>query len=123
MRYHINTFGCQMNYSDTELVTAVLEALGYEAEETEGDADLVVFNTCAVRGKAEDKVYGKLGALEKVRRERPNFTVAITGCMVQKSSNKNSPKRDKLVHIKSVDIAFRIEDVAKLGRLIREVRL
>jgi tRNA-2-methylthio-N6-dimethylallyladenosine synthase len=111
-----------MNYSDTERITAVLEALGYEAADTESDADLVIFNTCSVRRKAEDKVYGQLGKLAKIRKKRPELTVAITGCMVRKSSTKRSIKRDKLVIIEAVDIAFRIEDVAKLGELIQEMR-
>lgn len=122
MKYLIHTLGCQMNYSDTERITAVLEALGYESTPTEDNADLIVFNTCSVRRKAEDKVYGQLGKLEKARRKRPELTVAITGCMVRKSSTKRSSKRDKLVIIEAVDIAFRIEDVAKLGELIQEMR-
>lgn len=122
MRYFVQTFGCQMNVSDSERLTSVLEHLGYESAADEDAADLLFINTCSIRQKAEDKVYGKMKLLSAVRRERPNLMVGITGCMVRQSSTKKSVKRDKLVNIDAVDIALRIEDVAKLGSLIKEVR-
>ena len=122
MKYKIHTFGCQMNYSDTERVMSVLEAMGYEEGETENEADLVIFNTCSVRKKAEDKVYGKMTAMLKLKKKRPNLIVGITGCMVRRSSTKKSAKRDKLVLSEAIDVAFRIEDSAMLPSLIREIQ-
>lgn len=111
-----------MNASDTERLTAVLENLGYEPGASESEADLLFFNTCSIRQKAEDRVYGQMKRLALVRRERPNLLVGITGCMVRKSSTKKTPRPDKLAKIEAVDIALRIEDLARLGTLIKEVR-
>lgn len=122
MRYFVHTFGCQMNASDTERLSAVLEYLGYTPSVSERDADLLFFNTCSIRQKAEDKVYGKMKALRVVRRERPNLLVGVTGCMVRSSSTKKSTKPDKLAKLDAVDIALRIEDLARLGALIKEVQ-
>lgn len=122
MRYFIHTYGCQMNHSDTERLTAVLENLGYQPSEKEEKADLLFYNTCSIRQKAEDRVYGRMQTLQEIRQHRPRLMVGITGCMVRTSSTKQSKKRDKLVNYPAVDIALRIEDLAKLGQLIREVR-
>ena len=60
LKFHLKTFGCQMNMSDSERVTANLGALGFERTEEENEATLILFNTCSIRQKAEDKVYGVL---------------------------------------------------------------
>lgn len=122
MKYHIQTYGCQMNASDTERLMTVLEVLGYEPASSENEADLLFFNTCSIRKKAEDRMYGRMKMLKAMRRERPDLMVGITGCMVQKSSTKYSTQRDKLVGYEPVDVALRIEDLAKLGQLLKEAR-
>ena len=71
VKFHIHTYGCQMNKRDSDAVAALLTASGWERAQGEADADLVVVNTCSVREKAEDKALGKLGLLCASKRERP----------------------------------------------------
>jgi len=83
-KYAIETFGCQMNVHDSERLAGLLEQAGYEAAVDPGEADLVVVNTCSVRGRAEDKLYSRLGELRALgdgRETRP--TIAVTGCVAQ----------------------------------------
>ena len=80
--YHIWTVGCQMNKADSLKLAAGLERLGYREAASDDEADLVVLNTCAVRQHAEDRAYGKLGAMRKRREQGGEFTLAVMGCMV-----------------------------------------
>ncbi len=121
-KYFINTYGCQMNYSDTERLRAFLEHLGYVPATAEKDANFILFNTCSIRQKAENRVYGQMRKLNSLRQERPDLLVGITGCMVRKSSTINSEKKDKLLRQEPVDLVFKIDDLPKLGKLIKEVR-
>ena len=81
-RYHIWTVGCQVNVADSAKLGAGQERLGYEAVEEPEQADVVVVNTCAVRQGAEDRAISKLGRLRRIKEKRPDFTIAVTGCMV-----------------------------------------
>jgi len=119
--YNIQTYGCQMNYSDTERLESYLEALGYKKESDSEKADLLIFNTCSVKQKAEDKVFGRMKELKKVKFKRPDLLIAVTGCMVRTSSSRYSVKRDKLFNrTKEIDICLRIEELPKLAEIIRE---
>jgi tRNA-2-methylthio-N6-dimethylallyladenosine synthase len=85
MKFHVITYGCQMNVRDSEAVSALLMRQGYERAEGEPDADIIVINTCSVRGKAEAKALGKLGLLvADSRRNHPDRVVGVMGCMVQR---------------------------------------
>ena len=84
MKYHLHTYGCQMNVRDSEAVGALLEARGFARAASEEEADIVVVNTCSVREKAEDKAIGKLGLLCASKRERPGRVVGVMGCMAQR---------------------------------------
>lgn len=84
IKFFVKTYGCQMNVRDSGLVTALLIKHGHIAVETEDDADLIVINTCSVRGKAEDKAIGKLGLMTATKKERPDRIVGAIGCMVQR---------------------------------------
>ena len=123
MKYAIQTFGCAMNLSDSERVASVLERLGYTLGKDEKDADVLVLNTCSVKQKAEDRVFGLRKILAKLRENNPKLRIAVTGCMVRKTSTqKNEDARDAvLVTMPEMDIAFRIEEVAKLPELLKEV--
>ncbi len=83
---HIVTFGCQQNVSDSERIKGMLLLCGYSLTEDINDADFILFNTCAVRGHAEDRVYGNVGATKKLKQSNPNLMVAVCGCMAQQQS-------------------------------------
>lgn len=122
MKYHIKTYGCQFNYSDSERTAAVLENIGFQPTEREEEADFIIFNTCSIRQKAEDRVYGMMPQISKLKTQNPKLKVGITGCMVRKSSTRHSSEPDPLVaNLDALDLTFRIEEVAKLPGLLREV--
>lgn len=83
---HIVTFGCQQNVSDSERIKGMLCLCGYQLTENIEEADFILFNTCAVRGHAEDRVYGNVGATKKLKQSNPNLLVAVCGCMAQQQS-------------------------------------
>ena len=82
MRYHIWTVGCQMNVADSQKLAAGLERLGLRAVGRPEQADLVVLNTCSVRQHAEERAFGKLGVLRRLKQSRPEMKVAVMGCLV-----------------------------------------
>ncbi len=83
MKYFIHTYGCQMNVHDSEKIAGMLRSLGYEECTEVESADVVVFNTCCIRETAEQKIYGHLGQLKKIKRKNPGMIVAVCGCMSQ----------------------------------------
>ena len=123
MKYHIHTYGCQMNHSDSERIASVLERIGYDKAEEESEADMLIFNTCSVKQKAEDKVLGLRRQLADLKDANEKLKVAITGCMVRNTSSQETlGKQDALLkRMPEMDIAFRIEDVAKLPKLLTDV--
>jgi len=82
LKYTILTFGCQLNENDSEKLAGMAEKMGYQYTENFKEADLAIFNTCCVRENAEDKLFGKLGELKKVKEQRGTI-IAIGGCMMQ----------------------------------------
>ena len=81
--YHIRTYGCQSNIRDSETMRGICEVLGYKWTDDIYLADLVILNTCAVRENAEEKVFGEIGLLKKIKYHNPNFIFGIAGCMSQ----------------------------------------
>jgi tRNA-2-methylthio-N6-dimethylallyladenosine synthase len=121
-KYYTETFGCQMNYSDTERMESYLNALGLEKTGKLEEAGIILFNTCSIRQKAEDRVFGKMIEIRKLKRKNKNIILVVTGCMVRKSSSRYSVERDKLFNrIKELDIALRTEELPKLAQLAREL--
>lgn len=84
MKYFIVTYGCQMNVHESEKIAGILEGLGYSQAEKREDADIIVFNTCAIREGAEDRVFGNVGNLKKMKKKNKNLIIAVCGCMTQK---------------------------------------
>ncbi|NLP37846.1 MAG: MiaB/RimO family radical SAM methylthiotransferase, partial [Firmicutes bacterium] len=84
--YSLTVFGCQMNERDAETLRGFLDELGYEETEDVANADLVILNTCAVRQKAEEKVFGRIGRLGQLKEKHPEMIIAICGCMVQQET-------------------------------------
>lgn len=83
---HIVTFGCQQNVSDSERIKGMLSLCGYTLTDDIEKADFILFNTCAVREHAEDRVYGNVGATKKYKQQNPNLLVSVCGCMAQQQS-------------------------------------
>ncbi len=83
MKYFIHTYGCQMNVHDSEKIAGILKGMGYVATSVQDEADIVVFNTCCIRETAEQKIYGHIGALKKVKMRNPDMIVVVCGCMSQ----------------------------------------
>jgi len=106
-----------MNVHDSEVVSGVLEKMGYTPSEDIKDADILVLNTCSVRETAEQKVYGRLGQLKPLKQNKPNMIIAITGCMVQQPHVVEYIKEK----YPFVDIIFGIHNVHKLPQLIENV--
>ncbi len=82
LKYTILTFGCQLNENDSEKLCGMLEEMGYQKTQNQKEADIAVFNTCCVRENAEDRLFGKLGELKKLKEEK-GIIIAIGGCMMQ----------------------------------------
>ena len=80
-RLYIETYGCQMNVADSELIAGALSAHGYRTVDCVEEADVVLLNTCAIREKAEDRIFGRLGWLKRLKEERPQVVLGVTGCM------------------------------------------
>jgi tRNA-2-methylthio-N6-dimethylallyladenosine synthase len=122
LKYFIHTFGCQMNHSDSERLSSVLDSLGYGPTEEAEEADLILFNTCSIKQQAEDRVLGQMKALAKLKDKNPRLVVGITGCMTRITSTKNSKEMDPLLkRLEEVDIVFQIQDMTKLGELLVDV--
>jgi tRNA-2-methylthio-N6-dimethylallyladenosine synthase len=85
---YIETYGCQMNISDTELMHGILAEQGYVAADAPEDADVILVNTCAIRDHAEQRVVGRVGQLQQLRAERPELVIGVTGCMAQRLGDK-----------------------------------
>ena len=117
MRYHLTTFGCQMNEHDSERMKGLLESLGYAPSDTRDDADLIVFNTCTIRASADERFFGNLGDARRIKRERPDVVVAVGGCWAQ------SQKQQVFEQFPFVDIAFGPGEVRRLGELVARERI
>jgi len=123
VKYLIQTLGCAMNYSDSERVSSILEKLGYEKTDKVEDADLFLFNTCSIRQKGEDRVFGQMRTLNRLKKKNPRLKLGITGCMVRKTSTRNSLKEDRdtlLRRLRGLDFVFKITDVHKLDKVLAE---
>ncbi|MCH1571982.1 MAG: hypothetical protein L7S64_11615, partial [Longimicrobiales bacterium] len=83
-RAYVETYGCQMNISDGELMEGILERSGYHIVGSPEDADVVLVNTCAIREHAEKRVLGRVSQLNGLKRDRPDLVIGVTGCMAQR---------------------------------------
>lgn len=113
-KYICVTWGCQMNEHDSENLSAMLEEMGYETTDEEKDADLVIYNTCAVRENAELKVYGNLSHLKIYKDKNPDMTIIVCGCMMQQKHIADEIK-SKYTH---VDIVFGTHNIYKFPEML-----
>ena len=115
--YEVVTYGCQMNVHDSERLTGLLEDAGYAAAPTGEQADVIVFNTCAVRENADNRLYGNLGHLAPVKANRPGMQIAVGGCLAQKD-------RDTIVKKAPwVDVVFGTHNIGSLPVLLERARV
>ncbi len=114
VKYIIETFGCQMNENDSERLSGMLSEMGYSESVKRAESDLVIFNTCCVRENAEQKVYGHLGALKKLKEKNPELIIAICGCMMQQPEVVEHIKKV----YKHVDIVFGTHNLYKFPELL-----
>ncbi|HWM38905.1 MAG TPA: tRNA (N6-isopentenyl adenosine(37)-C2)-methylthiotransferase MiaB [Streptomyces sp.] len=116
--YELRTFGCQMNVHDSERMAGLLEDAGYvRAPGDADDADVVVFNTCAVRENADNRLYGNLGQLAPKKASRPGMQIAVGGCLAQKDRETIVKKAPW------VDVVFGTHNVGKLPVLLERARI
>ncbi len=113
---HVHSFGCQQNVSDGEKIKGMLAMMGYGFSNSADDADLVLFNTCAVRENAEDRVFGNLGALKHNKRRKPDMLIGVCGCMVQQEHITERIKKS----FPYVDMVFGTHVLHTLPQLIYE---
>ena len=114
--YYVRTFGCQMNEHDSERLSGLLEDAGFVATNTE-EADVVVYNTCAVRENADNKLYGNLGMLYRIKEKRPNMQIAVGGCLAQKDKEIIQKKAPW------VDVVFGTHNFGSLPVLLERARV
>jgi tRNA-2-methylthio-N6-dimethylallyladenosine synthase len=112
--YFVRTFGCQMNEHDSERAAGILETMGYRPAPDAESADLVLFNTCAIRENADNKLYGQLSQLKPLKRADPDKTVVVGGCLAQKD-------REGIVErVPWVDLVYGTHNLGNLPRLLAE---
>nr|WP_275408561.1 tRNA (N6-isopentenyl adenosine(37)-C2)-methylthiotransferase MiaB [Actinocatenispora rupis] len=114
--YQVRTYGCQMNVHDSERIAGLLESAGYVRADDEQSPDLVVFNTCAVRENADNRLYGNLGHLRPTKDAHPGMQIAVGGCLAQKDRGeivKRAPW---------VDVVFGTHNVGSLPTLLERAR-
>jgi tRNA-2-methylthio-N6-dimethylallyladenosine synthase len=115
--YQIRTFGCQMNFHDSERLAGLLEEAGYRKAGDGAPADVVVFNTCAVRENADNRLYGNLGQLLPAKSARPGLQIAVGGCLAQKDRARIAERAPW------VDVVFGTHNIGSLPVLLERARI
>ncbi|HEY2637178.1 MAG TPA: tRNA (N6-isopentenyl adenosine(37)-C2)-methylthiotransferase MiaB, partial [Solirubrobacteraceae bacterium] len=111
-RYHVTTFGCQMNEHDSERMKGMLESLGYAEADSRAEADLILFNTCSIREKADERFVAHLGEAKALKRRDPERVVGVGGCWAQ------SVKDEVFRRFPFVDVAFGPGQVHRLAEFL-----
>ncbi len=110
----IETYGCQMNVADSEVVMSILNSKGYELAENPHDANVILLNTCSVRDNAEQRIYGRLGNLKTLKVDKPNTVIGILGCMAERL------RKDLIENKKVVDLVVGPDEYRRIPELIDE---
>ena len=116
-KYFIKTHGCQANFRDSETIAGLLDELCFTSSNNEEDADIILINTCAVREGAEDKVFGEIGALKRLKKEKPSMLIGICGCMTQEEKTVTTI----LEKYHQVDIIFGTHNITSLPKMISDI--
>lgn len=116
--YYIETYGCQMNLSDSEALAGILEQMGYRQAESVSQADLILLNTCTVREKAAERIMGRAGQLGRLKKKRPHLVLGVCGCVPEQRGMV-----DRLLkRAPAVDLLFGPHHISHLGEMVRRVR-
>ena len=115
--FFIRTYGCQMNENDSEKLSGMLTQMGFCENNNMKESDLVIFNTCCVRESAEEKVFGHLGLLKGIKKQKPDMKIAVCGCMMQQKKRVEEIKKK----YKHVDLIFGTHNIHELPELIERV--
>ena len=118
MKYFVKTYGCQMNVHESEKLNGMLESLGYVACDNEKNADIIVFNTCAIRDGVEQKIFGNIGALKSLKKQKKDLIIAVCGCMSQAEGRAKTIKEK----FPFVNIIFGTHNIHKLKDYILSYR-
>ena len=116
-RVYIETYGCQMNVSDSEVVSSLLANEGYEFTDDIESADVILVNTCSVRENAETRIYGRLGEFKRMKANRPEVVVGVLGCMAERLRSKLSSEKAKGVG-QAIDLVVGPDEYRKVPELI-----
>lgn len=116
-KYLLKTYGCQGNLADSEKIAGLLEMMGFEPTDEEVKADFVLFNTCAIRENAEERVFGELGRIQKFKKLNPQMVIGICGCMPQEEKIIIALKKQ----FPQVDIVFGTHNIASLPEYLYDV--
>ncbi|MBI5660838.1 MULTISPECIES: tRNA (N6-isopentenyl adenosine(37)-C2)-methylthiotransferase MiaB [Ignavibacterium] len=109
---YIETYGCQMNFADTEIVLGVLKKQGYTVAQNPEDADIILLNTCSIRDNAEQRIYGRLGNLKNLKTKKPELVLGILGCMAERL------RKDLIEEKKIVDVVVGPDEYRRLPEYI-----
>ena len=115
-RYFVKTYGCQMNEHDSEMISAILEDMGYTKANDYNDADLIILNTCAIRENAHNKTFGMLGRIKHLKQTKKNLLVGLAGCMSQEESVVD----EIISKYKWMDFVFGTHNIHKLPEILKE---
>ena len=115
--FHIQTFGCQMNERDSETLAGMLTEMGYESNDNRDEANIAIINTCSVREHADERFFGTLGQLKKIRENRDDFVVCVCGCMMQQQHIIDRVKEK----FPWVDVVFGTHNLHTFPTLIQKV--
>lgn len=110
---YLQTFGCQMNVSDSEKIASLLAGIGYELTDEKGDADLIILNTCTVRAKAEEKVYRQLENLRPLKKKKPSLLFGLGGCVAQQEGERLLEK------IPYLDLVFGTHNLHRIPQIVQ----
>ena len=111
-KVYIETYGCQMNLADTEIVLGILQNYGYDVTKNLNNADVVLLNTCSIRENAEQRIYGRLGNIKTLKKTNPNLVIGILGCMAERL------RKDLIDDKKMVDVVVGPDEYRRLPELI-----
>ena len=98
-KYYLSTFGCQMNVHDSEKIAGIMKSEDYAETDDPGDADIIIFNTCSIRQKAEQKFFSELGRMKSLKRKRPGLKIAVAGCIAQREGNNILQRASYIDHV------------------------